>query len=90
MDRQAAGWGSPRRTKTPSLQTTVRGPRGELVLGDVIKALDGSTVESVAQLLERLDAKRVGDAVEVELQRGDQRLRVTITLAERVLGSGTE
>lgn len=63
---------------------------GELILGDIIQALDGSPVKSPKDLLEALDSKRVGDKVVVDLMRGGQRLQVTVQLAERKLGMGTE
>eukprot|EP00882_Tetradesmus_deserticola_P026965 GHRQ01029790.1.p3 GENE.GHRQ01029790.1~~GHRQ01029790.1.p3 ORF type:complete len:130 (-),score=38.39 GHRQ01029790.1:594-983(-) len=73
------------------LRPTSRNSAGELVLGDIIQSVDGSPVSSARDLLEQLDAKRVGDKVVVEVLRGGrQRLSFSLQLADRVLGSGTE
>jgi S1-C subfamily serine protease len=59
-------------------------------LGDIIQGLDGSAVSSVKDLLEQLDAKKVGDKVVVDVLRGKQQLQLSVQLADRQLGSGTE
>jgi S1-C subfamily serine protease len=51
-----------------------------LVPGDVIVAVEGKPVTSVAQLLARLDDHRVGDPVRVTLRRGEATVDVTVTL----------
>ena len=51
-----------------------------LVPGDVIVAVEGKPVNSVAQLLARLDDHRVGDPVRVTLRRGEATLDVTVIL----------
>jgi S1-C subfamily serine protease len=63
---------------------------GELVLGDIIQGVDGKPVTNAKDLLEQLDAKRVGDKVAVDVLRGRQQLQFTVQLADRKLGSGTE
>jgi S1-C subfamily serine protease len=63
---------------------------GELILGDIIQGVDGKAVVDAKDLLEQLDAKRVGDKVAVDVLRGRQRLQFTLQLADRKLGSGTE
>lgn len=72
------------------LRPTRRNMAGELILGDIIQGVDGSPVANAKDLLEQLDAKRVGDKVVVDVLRGRQRLQVTAELADRKLGSGTE
>lgn len=72
------------------LRPTRRNMGGDLILGDIIKGIDGSPVESVGDLLEKLDAKRVGDTVVVDVLRGRQPLKFSVQLADRKLGSGTE
>lgn len=62
-----------------------------LPAGDIIKSIDGQPVKGVSDLLQLLDSKHVGDRVVVEVLRGGrQTLSYTVTLADRVLGSGTE
>jgi hypothetical protein len=73
------------------LRPTSRNAAGDLILGDIIQGVDGNAVSSARDLLEQLDAKRVGDEVVVDVLRGGrQRLSFSLQLADRVLGSGTE
>ena len=51
-----------------------------LVPGDVIVAIDGKPVESAAQLVNRLDERRVGDTVRLTLLRGGKPAEVTAML----------
>lgn len=60
------------------------------MLGDIIKSVDGTPVEDIRDLLEQLDARRVGDKVTVEVQRGRQRVSYAITLADRAPGRSAE
>ena len=55
-------------------------PDGRPVAGDVIVAVDGKPVDSVARLLARLDDFNAGDTVSLTVLRGRQRLTVTVTL----------
>ncbi len=48
--------------------------------GDIIIAVDGAEVESVARLLGRLDDHRVGDTVRLTVLRDGQRTEVAVTL----------
>lgn len=52
----------------------------QIVPGDVILAVDGDAVDSVAQLLSRLDDKQVGDAVRLSVWRDGNTIDVTVTL----------
>jgi S1-C subfamily serine protease len=72
------------------LRPTRRNQTGELILGDIIQGVDGAPVTNAKDLLEQLDAKRVGDKVSVDVLRGRQRLQFSVELADRKLGSGTE
>ncbi|WIA10403.1 hypothetical protein OEZ85_010595 [Tetradesmus obliquus] len=81
--------GSP--AERAGLRPTSRNAAGDLILGDIITSVDGAPVASARDLLEQLDAKRVGDKVVVDVLRGGrQRLSFSLLLADRVLGSGTE
>jgi S1-C subfamily serine protease len=53
---------------------------GSVEPGDIIVALDGQPVDSVARLLGRLDDHAVGDSVRVTVVRGNTRREVTIRL----------
>jgi putative serine protease PepD len=53
-----------------------------VVLGDVIKAIDGQPIESAGEIFLALERKRAGDRVTVTLERGGRRLEVPVTLSE--------
>ena len=55
-------------------------PDGTITPGDIIVAVDGSTVEGVARLLSRLDDHRVGDTVRLTVLRDGRRIEVDVTL----------
>jgi S1-C subfamily serine protease len=58
----------------------VRSENGRIVLGDVIVAIDGTEIDSVARLLGRLDERQVGDTVRVTVLRDGRRTDVNVTL----------
>jgi S1-C subfamily serine protease len=53
---------------------------GRVELGDVIVAVGGRPVASVDDLLDVMEAHRVGDQVTVEILRGNRREKVAVTL----------
>jgi S1-C subfamily serine protease len=53
---------------------------GSMVPGDIIVAIDGRPVESVARLLARLDDHQVGDGVRLTILRNGRKIEVTVTL----------
>nr|WP_143903585.1 trypsin-like peptidase domain-containing protein [Tepidimonas thermarum] len=61
------------------LQAVRLGPQG-LEPGDVITAVQGQPVESVAQLLARLDDFQVGDTVRLRVRRGEASRELDLTL----------
>jgi len=65
------------------IRPTYRDVFGDIVLGDVIVALDARPVRSAADLSAALDEKRVGDRARVDVLRDGRRLSVTVTLGER-------
>ena len=68
------------------IQPTRRNPlSGDIVLGDVIVAIDGHKVENQNDLFKALDDKAVGDTVKVTVKRGDETKDLAVTLAS--LGS---
>ena len=54
-------------------------PRGDLS-GDIVMAVDGKPVESVARFLARLDDHQVGESVTVTVARDGRQRDVTATL----------
>lgn len=52
----------------------------QIVPGDVILAIDGGDVDSVAQLLARIDDKRIGEQARLTIWREGKTLEVTVTL----------
>jgi S1-C subfamily serine protease len=71
---------------SPAAAAGLRGARVEnnrsIVPGDVIVAVDGTSVDSVARLLGRLDEHRVGDVVTLTILRDGQKSDVKVTLQE--------
>jgi S1-C subfamily serine protease len=55
-------------------------PDGSVVPGDIIVAIEGRAVDSVARLLSTLDDFKVGDVVSVEVQRAGARARLRVPL----------
>jgi 2-alkenal reductase len=51
--------------------------------GDVILALDGQTIDRDTPFVEALFQLQPGDTIPVTVQRGDEQLEVSVTLAER-------
>ena len=65
------------------IRPTRRNRRGDIVLGDIITAIDGKEVESGSDYLAMRDKFEEGQKVTVTLRRGDQTLTREVTL-ERV------
>jgi S1-C subfamily serine protease len=69
---------------SPAAAAGLRGVRTEggnrVVPGDIILAVDGTTVETVAALLGRLDERAVGDTVRLTVLRDGERIEVSVTL----------
>jgi S1-C subfamily serine protease len=59
-------------------------PDGRITPGDMIVAVDGRPVDSVAMLLSRLDDYRVGDTVRLSILRGRNTREVTLRLQRGV------
>ncbi len=56
------------------------GPRNSIIPGDVIVAVDGKEVGSVARLLARLDDYQPGDTVKLTVWRDGKRIQIPATL----------
>ena len=69
---------------SPAAAVGLRGvefaPDGSMVPGDIIVAVDGRPVESVARLLARLDDHQAGDRVRLTILRDGRKVEVTVTL----------
>jgi S1-C subfamily serine protease len=57
-------------------------PDGELVLGDVITAVDNEKVSDTDDLYRLLDKRQLGDVVNVEVFRNGRRVTVPVRLVE--------
>ncbi|XP_065027957.1 protease Do-like 8, chloroplastic isoform X3 [Musa acuminata AAA Group] len=64
------------------LLPTTRGLAGNIVLGDVIVAVDNKPVRSKADLLKILDEYNVGNTVLLKIQRGSENLDLPVVLEE--------
>ncbi|KAL2499944.1 Protease Do-like 8 [Abeliophyllum distichum] len=65
------------------LLPTTRGFAGNIVLGDIIVAVDGKPVRSRAELNKILDEYNIGEKVILKIQRGSENLELPIVLEER-------
>lgn len=65
------------------LLPTTRGFAGNIVLGDIIVAVDGKPVRSRSELNKTLDEYNIGEKVILKIQRGVENLEVPIVLEER-------
>lgn len=65
------------------LRPTKRDSYGRLVLGDVITSVNGKKISNGSDLYRILDRCKVGDTVKLEVLRGDQKLKVDVTLEPR-------
>lgn len=57
-----------------------------LVAGDVITAVDGTSVASMSGLVARLRARRPGDIVRLSVRRAAETVELSVTLAEKPVG----
>lgn len=64
------------------LLPTTRGFAGNIILGDIILAVDSKPVKSKAELSKVLDDYNVGDKVILKVQRGSETLEVPVNLEE--------
>ncbi|KAJ4707462.1 Protease Do-like 8, chloroplastic [Melia azedarach] len=64
------------------LLPTTRGFAGNIILGDIIVAVNNKPVKSKAELDKALDDYNVGDKVVLKIQRGNENLELPITLEE--------
>ncbi|CAL5370647.1 unnamed protein product [Camellia sinensis] len=62
---------------------TTRGFAGNIVLGDIIVAVDNKPVRSKAELYKALDDYNVGDKVLLKIHRGNENLELPIVLEEK-------
>ena len=71
---------------SPAAQAGLRGLSrnhlGDIELGDVIIAIDGTTVNHQDDLTRILDSHQVGDEIEMRILRGEDEVTVTIKLSE--------
>jgi S1-C subfamily serine protease len=69
---------------SPAARARLRGTRrddsGRIQVGDVITAIDGEKVESVNQLLDRLEKYKAGSSVEVTFSRDGKEEKVNVKL----------
>jgi S1-C subfamily serine protease len=63
------------------LRATRQERNGNIVIGDIIAAVDGKPVESQSELVAALDAHEFGDRVTLTVIRNDRRIEVPVTLS---------
>jgi S1-C subfamily serine protease len=70
--------GSP--AETAGLRPARTTADGRIAFGDIITAIDGKTVDSVARLVNRLDEHKVGDAIKLTVHRDGKSVELSATL----------
>ena len=55
---------------------------GDIILGDIIVAIDGEKVSERDDLFRILDKRKVGDVVKVDIYRENRRMTVNVRLQE--------
>jgi S1-C subfamily serine protease len=62
------------------LQGTRWVAQGRLILGDIIVGLASTPIRTAENLLNTLEKQRVGETVQIDILRGAQRKRLSVTL----------
>jgi S1-C subfamily serine protease len=70
--------GSP--AEAAGLRPARRNNDGRIAPGDIIIAIDGKPVDSVARLVNRLDEHKVGDTIKLTVQRDGKPTELVATL----------
>jgi S1-C subfamily serine protease len=70
--------GSP--AEAAGLRAARRAQDGGIAPGDIITAIDGKAVDSVARLINRLDEHKIGDTIKLTVQRDGKPMELTATL----------
>lgn len=66
--------------RSAGLRGTRRDRRGRIILGDIIVGIGSKPVQTSNDLLNILENQQAGDTVSVDIVRGDDRLRILVTL----------
>ena len=53
---------------------------GRIELGDIIVAIDGKPVETIDDMMDVMEAHKVGDQVTLEILRANKRQQLSLTL----------
>jgi S1-C subfamily serine protease len=62
------------------LRATRQERNGNIVIGDIIAAVDGRSVENQGELIAALDAHEFGDHITLTVVRNDKPIEVPVTL----------
>ena len=78
--------GSP--AERAGMRSTLRAPDGGVVIGDIILSVGGEPTVQVEDLLSAVEQRRIGEAVEVKVYRGEgtakpQEVSLRVQLEER-------
>ncbi len=66
--------------ETAGLVGAIISPDGSITPNDIIVAVDDKPIDSVDELLKLLDKRKVGDTIQITVQRDDEKIEVPITL----------
>ena len=77
--------GSP--AEKAGIRGTERDDFGRLILGDIITGVNGTPIKQSADLFRLLNRKTVGDILDVEILRGDEKVHVDVVLEDSDAGN---
>jgi len=73
----------PEGSDQPAVQPGSPGASAGLREGDIVVAMDGQQIDSTHSLMDLVLARKPGDTVKLDIQRGGQTITVGVTLGTR-------
>jgi len=64
------------------IRSTLRDRQGNIILGDIILAINDQPIENMIQLTEEIEKYRTGDEVKITLDRNDQTVETLLVLGQ--------
>jgi len=81
--RQSLGMSNDRGLLVVAVAAGSPAETGGILLGDIIVALEGAPVATVQSLQPFLDSEKVGKAIALDVVRGGQRVKLSVTVGEK-------
>jgi len=81
--RQSLGLNTDRGLLVVAIATDSPAEKGGMLLGDIIVAAEGAPIASVQNLQPLLDSENVGKAIALDVVRGGQMMKLSVTVGEK-------